>query len=63
MDKVAPLLKMCMDTNNKKWRTYLEHTQELQQNNKGNCRADGKDKNTEEEVPLAKEQLIRFETF
>ena len=57
---MAPLLKMRMDADNKEWRTHLEHTQELQQNIKGNWRADGKDKKEEGEVPRAKEQLSKL---
>jgi len=32
VEKVAPLLKMRMDSDNKEWRTHLEHTKELQGN-------------------------------
>ena len=32
VEKVAPLLKTRMDTDNKEWRTHLEHTKELQEN-------------------------------
>jgi intraflagellar transport protein 57 len=44
VEKVAPLLKMRMDADNKEWRTHLEHTKELQEN-------------IESKVPMAQDSL------
>jgi estrogen-related receptor beta like 1 len=44
VEKVAPLLKMRMDADNKEWRTHLEHTKELQEN-------------IESKVPMARDSL------
>ena len=47
VEKVAPLLKMRTELDNKEWRTHLEHTKELQDN-------------IEAKVPMAREHLSKL---